>query len=180
MDNEIQAMSALSDALSELDDAARARVLRWAADRFGVTLALNTKVSKAAPTTEGNGDAADGDGDGVDNKNSGQPTEEFETFAELFAQANPSTESLKVLVAGYWHQVVCSDGDLSSAKLNKDLKDLGHSIVNINQKFDSLMAAKPQLAIQLKKSGNSKQARKQYKITKAGISKVEEMLRGVK
>ena len=38
------------------------------------------------------------------------------------------------------------------------------------------MGAKPQLAIQLKKSGNAKQARKKYKVTKAGIAKVEEMM----
>jgi predicted transcriptional regulator len=39
------------------------------------------------------------------------------------------------------------------------------------------MGFKPQLAIQLKKSGNAKQARKKYKVTKEGIKKVEEMLR---
>jgi len=33
-----------------------------------------------------------------------------------------------------------------------------------------------ELAIQLKKTGTSRQGRKQYKITKAGIEKVKEML----
>ncbi len=170
MDQEIQAMASISSALTELEDEAKARVLRWAADRFGVSgLGVGHKQEKESPS---NNDSKEEDNDG----SSEEPTEEFDTFAELFAQANPSTEALKVLVAGYWHQVVCSDSEITSAKLNKDLKDLGHSIVNINQKFDTLMGAKPQLAIQLKKSGNAKQARKKYKVTKAGIAKVEEML----
>ena len=171
MDEEIQAMASVSSALSELEDDARARVLRWAADRFGVS-GLDTgvkQVTQAAAASSSTTEASDNDA-------LEEPTEEFDTFAELFAQANPSSEAHKVLVAGYWHQVVCSDSEITSAKLNKDLKDLGHSIVNINQKFDTLMGAKPQLAIQLKKSGNAKQARKKYKVTKEGIKKVEEML----
>lgn len=175
MDQEIQAMASISDALGELDDAAKARVLRWAADRFGIS-GMTGSLKKGAldQADESLGDDEQGSEGGGASPSEG--TEEFDSFAELFAQANPSSEAYKVLVAGYWHQVVCSDNEITSAKLNKDLRDLGHSIVNINQKFDSLMAAKPQLAIQLKKSGSSKQARKKYKITKAGIKKVEEML----
>ncbi len=172
MDQEIQAMASISSALSELEDDARARVLRWAADRFGVS-GLESGTIQGTPATATSSSSAEES----DNGDLEEPTEEFDTFAELFAQANPSSEALKVLVAGYWHQVVCSDSEITSAKLNKDLKDLGHSIVNINQKFDTLMGFKPQLAIQLKKSGNAKQARKKYKVTKEGIKKVEEMLR---
>lgn len=173
MDDEIDAMSKLAEALGSLDEGARGRVLRWASERFGVA---NAPVPPSNPVTRQEQDGS-GEDDGRENPDT-PPTEEFETFAELFAQANPPSEAMKVLVAGYWHQVVQSDGEITSAKLNKDLKDLGHSIVNINQKFDTLMAAKPQLAIQLKKSGNSKQARKKYKVTKAGITKVEQMLKG--
>ena len=171
MDQEIQAMASISTALSELEDEGKARVLRWAADRFSVSdLDIGVRQEKEPPSSKGSNEK-EGD-DGASN----EPTGQFDTFAELFAQANPSAEATKVLVAGYWHQVTCSDSDITSAKLNKDLKDLGHCVVNINRKFDTLMGAKPQLAIQLKKSGNAKQARKKYKITKAGIAKVEEML----
>lgn len=165
MDPEIDAMSKVAEALAGLDDDAQTRVLKWAADRFNV--AIGHKKSSVTED-ENNSDS---------NDNEDSPSnQEYETFAELYADAAPSSHAEKVLVAGYWHQVVQGQSYITSAALNKDLKDLGHVVVNISKKFDSLKGMKPQLAIQLKKSGNSKQARKQYKITKAGIDKVKEML----
>jgi hypothetical protein len=166
MDPEIDAMSKVAEALGQLDDAAQTRVLKWAADRFNVAIGHK----KAANTNDE--DNIDTEDDETDESSD----QEYETFAELFADAAPSTHAEKVLVAGYWHQVILGQSHITSAPLNKDLKDLGHVVANISEKFDSLKGMKPQLAIQLKKSGNSKQARKQYKITKAGIDKVKEML----
>jgi len=165
MDPEIDAMSKVAEALEELEDAAQARILKWAADRFNV--AIGPKKASITDDEDSNDSDSD-DGDSSD--------QEYETFAELYADAAPSTHAEKVLVAGYWHQVIQGQSHITSAPLNKDLKDLGHVVANISEKFDSLKGMKPQLAIQLKKSGNSKQARKQYKITKAGIDKVKEML----
>lgn len=162
MDPEIVAMTKMSEALEGLDTIARSRVLRWAADKYEVTLAHKVKKQEDANDTS----------TGTDERVS----QEYETFAELFSDAGPSTSADKVLLAGYWHQVVLGQSDVNSAALNKDLKDLGHGVTGINERFDSLMSAKPQLAIQLKKSGLSKQARKKYKITKAGIARVREML----
>ena len=167
MDQEIEAMSKISEALGELEHGAQIRVLNWAADRFNVTVGQKKKV-------DANDENVD---EPVDDDNEDSTNESHDTFAEFFADAAPSSSAEKVLVAGYWHQVVIGNNHISSAPLNKDLKDLGHVIANINHRFDSLMGMKPQLAIQLKKSGTSKQARKQYKITKAGIDKVTEMLR---
>lgn len=169
MDPEIQAMSSVSDALVELDELARARVLRWAADKYGINVGSATKPQKPGnqePDEVGEIDAEPED----------ESVENYGSFAEFFAAASPSNESEKVLVAGYWFQVEEGQADLTSAQLNKELKHLGHSITNINQKFDTLKGAKPQLAIQLKKSGSAKQARKKYKITQAGISRVQELL----
>lgn len=164
MDQEIQAMSKISEVLGVLDDDAKTRVLRWAADRYGVSLAVHKK--KSADNKD--------DADSVTEDESDSP--EHESLAELFADASPTTEAEKVLVAGYWHQKQGAE-KLVSAAINKDLKDLGHGIGTINHAFGALMKEKPQLAIQLKKSGTSKQARKEYKITKAGLQKVEQMLK---
>jgi hypothetical protein len=165
MDPEIDAMSKVAEALAELDDEAQTRVLKWAADRYNVAIGHK----KSLVTEDEN------DGDSSDNEDD-PSNQEYETFAELYADAAPPSLAEKVLVAGYWHQVVQGQSHITSAALNKDLRDLGHVVSNISEKFDSLKGMKPQLAIQLKKSGNSKQARKQYKITKAGIDKVNEML----
>jgi hypothetical protein len=106
----------------------------------------------------------------------GDADQQYETFADLYAAAKPSKDFEKVLVAAYWHQVVKGQKDFGSTLLNKDLANLGHRIININMKFDTLIETKPQLALQLKKSGSSRQARRQYKLTQAGITKVQGMI----
>lgn len=168
MDSEIEAMSAIAKALSGLDDETRARVLRWATDRFGAGLTGHDKPQINGARGEG---VSDGEGD---SNNSSE--DKFTSFPEFFATVAPSSESEKVLVAGYWFQEQEGYTDLASTHLNKELKQLGHSIRNINQKFDTLKNEKPQLAIQTRKSGTTKQARKKYKITRAGVSKVKSML----
>ena len=149
MDPEISAMAKVAEALEDLDESTRSRVLKWASDRFDVVLA-QPALQVQQPATA--------------------------SASEISEETSPSTHPERVLVAGYWHQVIQGQSDLTSGALNKDLKDLGYAVSNISEKFDSLMGTKPQLAIQLKKSGNSRQARKKYKITKAGIDKVNQML----
>lgn len=165
MDPEIAAMTKIAEALEELDAPARTRALRWAADKYEVTMVHKGKKQEGPD---------EGDTDTPSDNDAGR--HECDTFAELFSDAAPTTAPEKVLVAGYWHQEVLGQTEVTSMALNKDLKDLGHGITGMNDRFASLMSSKPQLAIQLKKSGTTKQARKKYKITKAGIAKVQEMI----
>lgn len=85
---------------------------------------------------------------------------------------------LKPLVVGYWFQVLQGEQDLDGFQINKELKHLGHGVSNITTALSSLIDRKPQLVIQTRKSGNSKQARKRYRLTDAGIKAVERMLAG--
>lgn len=156
-DPELTAMTALADALNGLEDDARARVLRWAADRFGVTLGKPAR--------------------GLNRDDTGEEGE-WEDLASLFIAANPSTDAEKVLVGGYWFQVVEGFSDLEGGTINTELKHLGHGVSNITRAFDDLKSRKPALAIQTQKSGKSKQARKKYKITNEGIKHVKKMLSG--
>jgi hypothetical protein len=55
---------------------------------------------------------------------------------------------------------------------------MGHRVPNITIAMDELQRQKPQLAVQLRKAGTTKQARKTYKITTEGIKYVEAMLKG--
>ena len=60
--------------------------------------------------------------------------------------------------------------------MNKKLKDLGYRVSNITTAFNGLINRRPQLVIQTKKSGTSKQARKLYRLTTEGQRAVERML----
>ena len=96
-----------------------------------------------------------------------------ESLADFFARADAQIESDKALVVGYWLQIKEARGDFDSQSVNTELKNLGHGIGNITVAFNHLIAQRPQQVIQTKKSGNSRQARKLYRLTTAGINRVE-------
>lgn len=160
-DDEISAMSQISAALAPLDDAARVRVLHWAASRFGATSSSRLLEGVKSP--------------GNDKRQQADP-QRYESFAELFEAARPSTEREKALVAAYWEQVCQEQVSFGSQRLNDSLKDLGHGIGNITDALSALKDERPGLALQLKKSGTSKQARKIYKLTQEGVRRVQEMI----
>jgi hypothetical protein len=175
MDPEIEAIASMSAALEGLEPDARARVLRWAGERYGVKITL----SVAPPTHGGGGDDAIADDPTI-----GAITDEeivaeapaFDHFAELFAAAQPKTNEDKALVAAYWLQVIKGGDKWQSTTLQKELKNMGHAIPNITDALTSNMKKKPQRVIQLAKSGSAKQARKTYKVTHEGLAYVQGML----
>jgi hypothetical protein len=164
-DDELNSMQQIKAALTPLDEVTRNRVLQWAISRFIGT----TGIGLSPP---------------LDQPAFGRPatitssSQGFETFAELFEAAHPSTEKEKGLIAGYWVQICQSQPSFGSQALNDALKDLGHGVGNITDALSALKDERPALLLQLKKSGTSKQARKTYKLTQEGIRRVQGMLSG--
>ena len=171
-DPEIEAMSSVATALADLEDEARHRVLRWAADRYGVVMSPSTH---RADNSVSNGDDLDGAAD-VTEAEIAEEAPAYQHFAELFAAASPKSNDDKALVAAYWVQVHEGQDSWGSRRLNSELKNLGHSIANITDALTSNIRKKPQRVIQLKKSGNSRQATKTYKVTHEGLVYVQGML----
>jgi hypothetical protein len=164
-DPEVEAMGKLAGALDGLDTEQHARILRWAADRYGIAL-IGRK-----PSLGGDGNSGDGGGGGAD------PTEHKE-LGDLFSAASPQTDEDRVLLVAYWLQELQEEKlpNFGSQPVNTELKHLGHGVENITRVFDALIATSPQQVIQTRKSGTSKQARKSYKVTKAGIKRIRELL----
>ena len=163
-DLEFAAMRAVYDALEPLDGRSRTRVFAYVAARLEVAEADVKRTADDGRQPEPESD---------------QPSEsEFATLAELHDAAKPSTAKDRTLVGAYWLQV-CEGADaFVSFDVNRALKDLGHGVSNITGALDILRRQKPALVLQLRKSGKSKQARKTYKVTNAGIEAVLEMTRG--
>lgn len=159
--SEIKAMEAIATAIDPLSPEERARVLQWAGSKYGATT-----VAKAG---------AQG---GIVNAPAIVEPGDFEEFADLHTAVGPKTDVERALVAGYWVQVVGGEASFASQTLNTALKDLGHGVTNITAALRGLQSQKPALVNQLKKAGTSRQARKTYKLTKAGITRVEQMLTG--
>jgi len=167
-DPEIAAMGSVSAALAPLDEEQQGRVLRWAADRYGLT-----SLKFTAP--EQNGVVEDQDetrGAGA----AGQKT--YSTIDELFENGAAKTNMQKALLAAYWFQVVEGGTGFQSYVLNTALKNMGQGIPNITDALGSAESQKPALVMQTAKTGKARQARKTYKLTTAGVKFVEGMLSG--
>lgn len=156
VDPELKAMGLIGQLLDELSDDAKQRVLQWAANRYLPLAKIGASFSQGSKPNAASED---------------QP---FEDLPALFEATNPTTDVDKALVVAYWFQQIQQNQDFASQIINSELKHLGHAVSNITSAFTSLMNNK--YALQVRKSGKSQQARKKYKLTLAGIKKVQEMI----
>ncbi|TDC62471.1 hypothetical protein [Streptomyces hainanensis] len=176
-DPEIEAMSAVSSAFSELEDEARARVLRWAADKYGAPLSHTLKSgSQTDHLTVDANDAVQQVPGEVMRPASTQSAATYEHFADLYSAASPTTRQERVLVAAYWFQKVVGQETFQSSELNRELKHLGHYVDHVAEALSSNINKKPQLVLQVRKNGAKRQARKVYKLSGEGIKVVESMI----
>ena len=152
--DELEAMKKVSDALEDLDEGARVRVLSWAVSKYSVVVAANA-VGKAPPHSADESQHGD--------------------FADLFHAALPQSHAERALVAAFW--IAQESGEpFQSQSLNALLKDLGYQVANITDALSQNMRERPALVVQTKKSGSTRQARKTYKITDAGMRRVKSMM----
>lgn len=159
---EIKALQAIVEALDEIDTEARARVIAWVAHKYGIA----TSTRKPTwPTASGH-------------EQEGDTETHFDAFSGLFDAASPQTEAQMALVGGYWFQAAQGQTDFSAQQVNDELKNLGHRLTNVTRAFDFLRQTKPALVLQIQKSGRTKQARKRYRLTQAGIKAVGELIKG--
>lgn len=163
---DITAFKAIYEALASLEEEARERVFMSVGAMLGINgSALSSKSPMAGQILK-------------DGSIDGENFSEYSTFAELYAGVDPASNSEKALVAGYWLQVCQGAEGFSGSATNDELANLGHKLSNVTRAFSALIKAKPQLVLQVKKKGKSPQARKVYKLSQAGIDRIQEMIGG--
>jgi hypothetical protein len=150
---EVRALARVVEAVDGLDASAAQRVLEWAWKRFVGAVSHEPPASRA-------------------------PVGEHVDLADLYVGARPVTDADKVLVVAYWHQVNKKKENLDAQTIHGDLKNLGYGVSNVTRACSALIREKPQLMIQVKKAGSTRQARKQYRLTAAGIQRVRDKLGG--
>ncbi len=160
---EIKAMGLIADAFKSLPKAAITRVLRWANDHYGMHAAVGRPRESISITAE----AATAEG---------RDASQYSELPDFYTACGPGTEAEKALVVGYWFQFHEGAMDFDTQRVNNELKHLGYQIGNITRAFDNLESAQPRLVIQIRKLGNTKQARKRLKLTVEGKKAVEQML----
>lgn len=175
-DAEFAAMQGVYTTLASLEAAAQQRVLDYVINRLG--LAAPSRPSARAEVRTDNAAEAESRDDVSDNAPGTAGSSDYGSLAELYDAAQPKSQSDKALVCGYWLQICQGAENFDAFSVNKELKNLGQGVPNITSALDALKAQKPALALQLKKAGKSRQARKTYKVTVAGIKAVEAMISG--
>jgi hypothetical protein len=167
---EFKAFQQVHNALVGLDEDAQARVISSVSTLLGIGAPA---VAPARPSTP----STDEDDPGFDAPDDRPHDQTFNEFAELYAAADPHSNADKALIAGYWLQVCQGADNFTGQSVNTELNHLGHKVANVTHALSSLNAAKPQLVLQLRKSGKTQQARKTYKLSAEGVKRVEEMIR---
>ena len=157
---DLKALETILKTLEPLSEEERERVLRWAIEKLGIQQAVLGRAGGGAPQKMAAIDAAF-------EKHPGG----FENVGEFLAAASPTSDADRVLcVAAYLQDFSESpDTTLSGKQINDELKNLGHGVKNITDSINTLKSRKPQHMIQTKKSGRSKQAWKEYRVTRAGV-----------
>jgi hypothetical protein len=156
---EIEAMKAVVNTIKDFDNDAQGRILAWVAGKYNIRSAGVNQASGLQITSL-----------------SSKRQEASVDLPTLFAAASPESDTDRALVGAYWFQVCKGQTDIDSQEVNNELKQLGYGVGNITRAFDHLIAAKPQLVIQTRKSGKAKQARKRYRVTGEGIARVKQLV----
>jgi hypothetical protein len=169
-DPEIKAMNDAYEAVKDLDLEAKARVLAWLSKRCGAPVS----AAKAGDATTKSGQL---DEAAESRAGSGGQIASFDSVADLFAACSPKTDGDKSLLVAVFLQEKMGQKELTGYEINKQLNHLGHGVKNITMSIQQLIDRKPQLMIQTKKEGTTKQAKKKYKVTAEGIKAVKQMLR---
>jgi hypothetical protein len=170
-DAELAAMKDIFERLSGLEADARTRVINYVLARLDIAT-NSASARRRSAADEGEDKAGAAHEQEQDQANAPQ----FSTFAELFDAARPETHAHMALVAGYWLQVCQGAESFEGFAANAELKHQGRRVDNITVAVNALKSQNPALVIQLRKAGKSRQARKTYKVTAAGIRAVEEMI----
>jgi hypothetical protein len=98
------------------------------------------------------------------------------SLRELAREAPPRRASEAALLGAYYLSVVRGQALLGSQAINAELKRADLTVSNITRAIETNTNARPPLMEQVKKLGTTKQARKQYRITEAGVERVQHRL----
>ena len=166
-DPEINAMAVLASALDPLTEGARLRVLAWARGRYAPQAVANTvsvgRIDQHAP---------------AEIVYSQRRPQDFATLGDLIAQTGADSDDQRALAAAIFIGQKKGDETFTAAEVNSELKHVGHPVQNITRVLQVLIDQRPALAVQLRKSGTTRQARKTYKVTEAGLRTLQRLLGG--
>lgn len=165
IDPELRAMITVYEALKDLDDEAKVRVIEWVSGKF--------QLEHAREFYPENDWGPEGIGYGE------RGLLDFGSLADAFAVANPKNTADKALVVAAYLQASKGGIDVTGREINKELTQIGHGVHNITRAVEPLIKKRPQFLIQTRKEGKTKQAQKKYRVTNEGFTFVKRLINRV-
>jgi hypothetical protein len=165
IDPELRAMITVYEALKDLDDEAKARVIEWVSGKLEL---VYSKIIRPG-----------GDLGSQGTEYGERGLLDFASVADAFAVANPKNSADKALVVAAYLQASKGGADLTGREINKELTQIGHGVRNITRAVEPLIRKKPQLLIQTRKEGLTRQAQKKYRVTNEGFTFVKRLINRV-
>jgi hypothetical protein len=162
LDPEIEIMNEIYRSLKNLDEHARQRVIKWIIDKYSLDLIKHDVINPVE--TKENIFVSQFD------------LKSFKSVAEIFSKARPKNDIEKVLIISAYLQETKLGSELTGREINRGLNLLGHGVRNITSTIGALINRKPQLMIQTRKEGKTKQAQKKYKVTAEGLALATKMI----
>ncbi|HYW06450.1 MAG TPA: hypothetical protein VE913_05815 [Longimicrobium sp.] len=107
------------------------------------------------------------------------PRRPAQAVATVVEQWRPETMAERALLGAYVLSRGRADRTVTSQSINSELKRNGLPVPNITRAIESNLRARPALMVQKKKMGTTRQARKQYAITREGVEAVEARMNAV-
>ncbi len=102
----------------------------------------------------------------------------YRSIETLFLSSNVKTVPSKILLAAAYLQEKLNFEEISSFDINSRLKKMGYGVPNISSSLNSLLNKEPPLMVQIRKAGDSKQAKRKFRVTEEGLQLARTYLRG--
>jgi hypothetical protein len=154
-DKEIRAMGEIANAISDLDENTRKRIIQWLISREGLTLSGQVLTEPRIAKIFSNSTSIESSQD--------------QSLSEFFYSVDLQNDMERAVAVAYYLQTVDGKEELSSQEINDELKHLGYPISNITKTLNKAMETTPRLMHQTRKEGNARQSRKKYKVTHEGM-----------
>ncbi|HKK88607.1 MAG TPA: hypothetical protein VJ917_07130 [Saprospiraceae bacterium] len=189
LDSELEAMVKSHDAMKELREEEKRRVIEWLIKKYGLFDDFNrverlelggspsTEASEPAEEKESKPFYAEHVEDAVDVTDD---LTSFNNLAQLMKKVKIKTEPEKALVGAAYLQAGSPRKALSPRAINKELKYAGKPCSNITTSLASLVKKGALEVKKASKSSKSKRSTKTYKVTKKGMQVVESAVKSGK
>lgn len=190
LDPEISAMNEALDALKNLDNGQRKRVVDWITARYRLNEVskfqspMEEKVTEAveiiqpaevpAVSKRGRKPGAKKLGGVAGEKD----ITDYETVLDLFSESNVKKVSSKILLMAAYLQEKLKFEEISSFDINSRLKRIKHGVTNISSAINGLVKKRPQLLAVVEKPGEEeKPSRRKFRVTEEGLRMVKTFLK---